>query len=157
MSFGIQEFVFQQMIALIFFSPIDQLSSQWLQRIFPIDSDLLLTHSLNQHFLSEKQPESVGSNNQIILHTRCISTSKIYQLTKSSTKLAIEWHQERNCPQNFSSGRAEFGLFSLETRRLWGDLIATLQHLKGVCKKAGEGLFARACGDKTRGNVSKLR
>ena len=44
----------------------------------------------------------------------------------------------------------------LLNKRLQGDLIVAFQPLKGTYRKAGEGLFIRACSNKTRGNGFKL-
>jgi len=48
-------------------------------------------------------------------------------------------------------------LFSLEKRRLQGDLRPAFQYLKGAYRKDGEGLFTRVCSDRTRGDGSKLK
>ena len=47
----------------------------------------------------------------------------------------------------------ELGLLSLKKRRLWGDLIAAFQYLKGAYKQEGSKLFERVDNSRTRGTV----
>ncbi|GAB0203097.1 hypothetical protein GRJ2_002775300 [Grus japonensis] len=51
----------------------------------------------------------------------------------------------------------QLGLFSLKKKRLWGNLRAAFQYLKGASRKAGEGLFIRECSGRTRGNGFKRK
>jgi len=51
----------------------------------------------------------------------------------------------------------ELRLFSLQKRRIQGDLIADFQYLKRACQKDKDKLFSRASCNRTRGNGFELK
>ena len=52
---------------------------------------------------------------------------------------------------------SELRLFSLGKRRLWGDMSAAFQCLKGDSEKEGDRLFSRVCCYRARGSGFKLK
>jgi len=50
----------------------------------------------------------------------------------------------------------ELGLFSLQERRLLGDLVVAFEYLKRAYRNAEEGLFTKACKTRMRRNGFKL-
>ncbi|PKU43685.1 hypothetical protein llap_6013 [Limosa lapponica baueri] len=70
-----------------------------------------------------------------------------------------EGHKDDQRVEHFSyeDRLRELGLFSLEKRMLWGDLIEAFQYLKGAYRRDRERLFIRECCDRMRGNDFKLK
>ena len=65
--------------------------------------------------------------------------------------------EQRAAAPPYKARLRELGLFSLEKRRLQGNLIAAFQYLKGAYRQEGSQLLERADNSRTRENGLKLR
>ena len=58
---------------------------------------------------------------------------------------------------SYDDRQKELGLFSLEKRKLWEDLVAAFQYIEGGYRKERDRLFSRDCCKRTRGSGFKLK
>ncbi|KFQ73335.1 hypothetical protein N335_13784, partial [Phaethon lepturus] len=120
------------------------------------------------YILGHTKRSMASSSRQVILplYSALVRPHLEYciQLWSPQYRNLLEWVQRRATKMirglehlPYEDRLRELELFSLQKRRLGEDLIAAFQYWKGTYKKAGEGLFTRACSDRRRGIGFQLK